>query len=433
MSFSLVILHHQKADYSRACLESVLRCTARPLQVINVNNGSRDKTASVLENFANEAQKRGIETSLLSFDENIGAVRGRNEALAVASGDYLAFLDNDTLVSQPDWLENLAKFLESRPNCAIVAPKLLFPWAPFDIECCGCAVSPRGKIRYLGRGEARKALMEPQEIQCAISAAWLMRRDLTAQIGVLDEAFSPVQYEDLDYCYRARAAGKTVWSAPHVELFHFEHTTTAGSGDINFAYVTAKNGVLFKKRWGEMFGAENGTNEDDAAWRVLPKMGLDDLDWHALLAPQNGAKAVSPLNFPIGDFLSQFAQVLPSLLWRFLLAWAVTFVAVIYVVSALRKHIRPHYLQIDAAIRAWARELRYADVTATGPHADERHARTLFFSLLDEFRVGARARFRLALGGAVGHGRRARAATVVFTRRGLRWFDAAFVFFQTCF
>lgn len=294
MSFSLVILHHDKAAYSRACLDSVLRCTARPLQVINVNNGSRDQTASHLGNFALEAQKVGIESQTLSFESNIGAVRGRNEALGVATGQYVAFLDNDTLISQPDWLENLADFIEKRPQCAIVAPKLLFPWAPFDIECCGCAVSPKGKIRYLGRGEARESIAEPQEIQCAISAAWLMRRDLSRQIGMLDEAFSPVQYEDLDFCYRARAAGFSIWSVPSVEVLHFEHTTTAGSGDINFAYVTAKNGVLFKKRWGDMFAAENGTSEDDAAWRQLPKLGLDDLDWRALLAPPRGErKAVS--------------------------------------------------------------------------------------------------------------------------------------------
>lgn len=292
MSFSLVILHHDKAAYSRACLESVLRCTARPLQVINVNNGSRDETASVLEDFAVEAAKVGIESSALSFDGNIGAVRGRNEAIrVVASGRYVAFLDNDTLVSQADWLEKLADFLEKTPKCAIVAPKLLFPWAPFAIECCGCAVSPKGKIRYLGRGEARDSLTEPQEIQCAISAAWLMRRDLTDEIGLLDEAFSPVQYEDLDFCYRARAAGFSVWSAPQVEVFHFEHTTTAGSGDINFAYVTAKNGVLFKKRWGQTFGTENGTGEDDAAWRQLPKIGLEDLNWRALLAPHHAETA----------------------------------------------------------------------------------------------------------------------------------------------
>jgi GT2 family glycosyltransferase len=283
MSFSLVILHHDKAAYSHACLESVLSCSARPLQVVNVDNGSHDETADVLLKFADEAQKLGIAVETLSYESNIGAVSGRNEALKVSTGDYVAFLDNDTVVGQVDWLEKLAESLEATPKCGIVTPKILFPWAPFDIECCGCAVSPRGKIRYLGRGEARDAMQTPREIQCAISAAWLMRRDLVAQIGDLDEVYSPVQYEDLDYCYRARAAGLSVWTSPNVEVFHFEHTTTAGSGDINFAYVTAKNGIEFKKRWGATFAAEAGTNEEEANWRALPKKSIDEVDWRALL------------------------------------------------------------------------------------------------------------------------------------------------------
>ncbi|RYG66900.1 glycosyltransferase family 2 protein, partial [bacterium] len=125
MSFSLVILHHNKADYSNACLESVLLCSARPLQVVNVNNGSQDGTAAILERFALETSERGIDVETLSYDSNIGAVAGRNEALKVSTGEYVAFLDNDTVLSQADWLEKLAEHLEATPNCAIVAPKLL--------------------------------------------------------------------------------------------------------------------------------------------------------------------------------------------------------------------------------------------------------------------------------------------------------------------
>lgn len=298
MSFSLVILHHDKAAYSRACLESVLRSSARPLQVINVDNGSSDQTPQILEQFQAEAAPLGIHVDTLHFDSNIGAVRGRNEALQVASGQLIAFLDNDTLIAQNDWLEKLAFFLEFTTDCAVVVPKLLFPWAPHDIECCGAAVSPKGKIQYLGRGQARGAIDENRELQCAISAAWLMRREVVEQIGALDEAFSPVQYEDLDFCYRARAAGWTVWSAPNVEVFHFEHTTTAGSGDINFAYVTAKNGVLFKKRWGATFASENGPSEAEAGWQTLPKVTIEELDWRALLPPNSNLNSPSGANCP---------------------------------------------------------------------------------------------------------------------------------------
>ena len=282
-TFSLVILHHNKADYSRACLESALCSSARPLQIINVDNGSRDETPHLLREFEARAARVGIAVQTLRFETNIGAVRGRNEALALATGTHLAFLDNDTIIAQPAWLEDLAAVLDADEKLGVVAPKLLFPWAPFEIECCGCAVSAAGRIQYLARGAARDAVRAARDVQCAISAAWLMKRALVEQIGALDEAFSPVQYEDLDFCFRARAAGWRIGTAPAVEVYHFEHTTTAGSDDINFGYVTAKNSVLFKKRWGATFAGENGASETEAAWKILPKRGLQDVNWRALL------------------------------------------------------------------------------------------------------------------------------------------------------
>lgn len=281
--FSVILLHHNKAAYSHACLESLLVSTARPLQVINVDNGSQDETAALLEAWETRAGAAGVNVARLSFPANIGAVRGRNEALAVATGQYVAFLDNDTVVAQADWLEKLATVLEENPQCSIVAPRLLFPWEPYAIECCGCAVSPGGRIQYLERGLPRNTPAQPGPVQCAISAAWLMPKSLVDAIGMLDEEFSPVQYEDLDYCYRARLAGHEVWTAPHVELFHFEHTTTAGSEDINFRYVTTKNGILFKKRWGATFAAEDGTTEATAAWQTLPKKSIAEVDWRSLV------------------------------------------------------------------------------------------------------------------------------------------------------
>jgi len=280
---SIIVLHHDKAAYSSACLESLLFSATRPLEVINVDNGSRDETPQILSDWQNRARDAGIETRTLSFSTNIGAIRGRNEALTVARGEFVVFLDNDTLVAQRDWLDAMRDFLEEDPSRAAVAPKLLFPWSPFHIECCGAAVSPRGRIQYIGRGAERNALTEPQKVQCAISAAWMMTRAAIEQVGVLDEIYSPVQYEDLDWCYRARAGGLEVWTLPAVELFHFEHTTTSGSGDINFKYVTTKNGIEFKRRWQPHFSAENGPSEEQAQWQTLEKQSIEDLDWRALL------------------------------------------------------------------------------------------------------------------------------------------------------
>lgn len=279
---SIIVLHHDKCEYSRACLASLLKNSARPLEIINVDNGSRDDTPRVLADFENDAKRAGIETRALSFETNIGAVRGRNEALKIARGEFLVFLDNDTLTAQENWLETLRDFLCEDENRAAVAPKLLFPWEPFSVECCGVGVSKRGRIQYIGRGENRDERTQPQQVQCAISAAWMMPRRWLEKVGELDDAYSPVQYEDLDWCYRARKLGGQVWTLPRVELYHFEHTTTAGSDDINFKYVTTRNGLLFKKRWGTTFAAESGPTEAETAWRVLEKRAIENVDLEAL-------------------------------------------------------------------------------------------------------------------------------------------------------
>lgn len=281
---SVVILHHNKAPYSHACLQSLLSSSARPLEVVNVDNGSSDETATVLAEWQDQAATTGIAVQRLDFSENIGAVRGRNEAMKVARGDYIVFLDNDTIIGQADWLERLQEFLDADSARGIVAPKLLFPWQPFDIECCGTAISPTGRVQYVGRGQERGAVAQPQKIQCAISAAWMMPRRLYEELGGLDEVYSPVQYEDLDYCYKAREAGYEVWTLPAVEIFHFEHTTTAGSDDINFKYVTTKNGLTFKKRWIEHFRRENATTDEAAQWQTLPKQSIDEVNWQALVS-----------------------------------------------------------------------------------------------------------------------------------------------------
>ncbi|MBV9863846.1 MAG: glycosyltransferase [Abitibacteriaceae bacterium] len=280
---SVIVLHHDKVEYSRACLQSLLRSSARPLEVINVDNGSHDSTPQMLDEWEASAQAAGIETQRLRFETNIGAVRGRNVAMEKARGQHIVFLDNDTIVAQQNWLEALRDFLEADASRAIVAPKMLFPWEPYLIECCGCGVSPRGRIQYIGRGEARDSCLEPRQVQCAISAAWMMTRALYEKLGPLDEVYSPVQYEDLDYCYRARMEGHQVWVQPAVELYHFEHTTTALSEDINFKYVTTKNGVTFKKRWGAVIEGENGPDESQTQWASIPKRRIEEVDWQTLL------------------------------------------------------------------------------------------------------------------------------------------------------
>lgn len=278
MRLSVIVLHHNKAAYSRLLLDSLLQSVGMSFEFLMVDNGCRDETPQVLEDFVRRLDGTEHTARILTFPNNVGAIVGRNEAMATATGDYFAFLDNDLVVRDRDWAPRLVEVL-AEPRVGIVSPKLVFPWEPFAIEFAGCDVTAGGRIIYRGRGEPSDSpeYNTRRDCPCLISACIVFPRRLYDELGGLDEVFSPVQFEDLDFCYRARAAGYRCVYVPEVEMYHWEHTTTAGSQDINFKLVTIRNHRTFRERWRHVIEAEGGPPDELAKWREVPKHGLDEV------------------------------------------------------------------------------------------------------------------------------------------------------------
>ena len=84
-----------------------------------------------------------------------------------------------------------------------------------------------------------------------------------------DEVFNPAQFEDFDFCYRAREAGWQVLYDPSAEMYHYESVTTDDSPDVNYKYVTIRNGMEFKKRWRHVFTEEDGPPDDECTWAKM--------------------------------------------------------------------------------------------------------------------------------------------------------------------
>jgi GT2 family glycosyltransferase len=269
---SVVIVAYGHAEYVEACLTSFLASTppAGGIEWLLGDNGSPDGTAAVLDVFATAARARGWSAEVTRFGENLGAVRGRNRLMELARGEKIVFLDSDVALRSRDWLVGLARRLDEDQRRAIVAPKLVYPRPPYNIQCAGCAVTRGGRVLFRGRGEPRATpeWNKPAELQALISACWIFPRALWEELGPLDEAFSPIQFEDTDYCYRARAAGRTVFYAPEVELYHCENVTSGRSPTLNYKYHVVRNGKLFAERWRAMIAAEDGP--PDAAWSWTP-------------------------------------------------------------------------------------------------------------------------------------------------------------------
>jgi len=265
---SVIMLTHNKARYTRAALESLLPTRGVRLEVIVVDNGSTDGTPALLRGLEPVFRERGAALRWRVNRSNVGCSTGRNQGLGMAGGEYCAFMDNDVLVPDPRWCERLVATLEEEPDAALVGPKLTYPFPPHWIQCAGVGISPGGRVQFRGRGQPRETRQfnERREVQCLISACVLFRRRLYEQIGGLDEAFDPIEFEDLDFCYRAREAGGRCIYEPAVEVHHWESITSEGTPALPNTYLIIKHGMLFKKRWRHMFEKECGPPDSECRW-----------------------------------------------------------------------------------------------------------------------------------------------------------------------
>lgn len=274
---SVVILTLNKRDYTRACLASLLRTQGVEVEAVVVDNGSTDGTPALLAEMKRLFADRGWPLRIHANGENVGCCTARNQGLDMAYGDYVAFLDNDTIITDPLWAELLIGVIESNEKAALVGPKLVYPVEPHLIQCAGVGVSQSGRVQFRGRGATRDTpeFDRPRECQGLISACFLFPYWLYEEIGGMDEVFNPIEYEDLDFCYRARSAGYGVFYEPSVEVEHWESVTSEGTESLPNTYLIIKHGLIFKERWRSMFEHEGGPSDEECRWRRLtvPSLG----------------------------------------------------------------------------------------------------------------------------------------------------------------
>lgn len=276
---SLITLTHNHSRVTQQCLPPFLVHSGTGWEWIIVDNGSTDETPAWLLSFQKTAARHGVDVTLLLHPLNRGCSTARNQAVHLARGRYLIFTDNDVTIRSRGWLQGLLRELDADPTIGMVGPKLVYPVPPHPIQCAGVGISRRGRVQFVGRGEPRDdpRFAVRREVQALISACIAVRRELFDQLGGFDEVFNPVQFEDLDLCYRARSRGWRLLYVPTVEMYHLESVTTAGTPHLPNPALVVRHGLLFQQRWAKMFSTENGPSEEDTRWRHMPPTDVDHL------------------------------------------------------------------------------------------------------------------------------------------------------------
>ena len=222
MSVSAIILSYNARFDLEDCVRSLITVeglVAGKDQILIIDNGSTDGSRGMIERLT--ATYPGLVEGTL-LPANYGTTASRNLGFAKASGDYLLVIDSDIHFRKPV-LQPLIRQLAADRSIGIVAPKLVFPDGRPQLSTDVFPTIPRKlerlfRLRALERRGGRDTgLARP--VDYAISAFWLMRRDLIGRIGVLDEQifYAP---EDVDFCLRAWLGGQRVIYRPDLDVVH---------------------------------------------------------------------------------------------------------------------------------------------------------------------------------------------------------------------
>ncbi|MBS0565924.1 MAG: glycosyltransferase [Proteobacteria bacterium] len=237
---SIVIPVYNKIEYTVACLRSLAEHAGTvAFEAIVVDDGSSDATPAQL------ARIEGIRT--LRNERNLGFIGSCNAGAAIARGEYVLFLNNDTVVTR-GWLEALAACFAEEPDAGLVGAKLVYPDG--RLQEAGGIVFRDGSGWNYGRfdnpGDPRYEYR--READYCSGAAIMLPRALFERLGGFDVRYAPAYYEDTDLAFAVRAAGKKVYYEPRAVVVHFEGVTsgTDTSGGIKQYQVVNREKFLAK-------------------------------------------------------------------------------------------------------------------------------------------------------------------------------------------
>jgi GT2 family glycosyltransferase len=199
MAVSVVLVVHNQLALTRACLKS-LRGTSEPFELCVVDNASTDDTERFLRPVARRYHRNA---------ENVGLIRALNQGAALAGGEVLCFLHNDTEMRDVRWLARLRAALEE-PGIGLAGL--------YGVRRL------RGDGRYVGRTivhalEGSANLRDDVVEVAAVDGVCLtVRREVLARIGGFDEGYGFFHGYDRDLSFAVRDAGYrcVVVNAPFV-------------------------------------------------------------------------------------------------------------------------------------------------------------------------------------------------------------------------
>lgn len=245
---SIVIPVYGAFAHTLACLRAIAEHPpVAPFEIIVVDDASPDDSRQWL------SQITGIRLHLR--DQNGGFIAACNDGAALARGDTLVFLNNDT-VPQPGWLDALLETFVQQPQVGLVGAKLVYPDGRLQ-EAGGVVFSDGSGWNY-GRFDSPdhcryNALRDADYLS---GAAIAIPYALFHRLGGFDTRYAPAYYEDTDLAFTVRAAGLRVLYQPAAVVVHDEGTSAGTDVTTGPKAAQVRNREVFTQKWANALAAQ---------------------------------------------------------------------------------------------------------------------------------------------------------------------------------
>ena len=221
---SIILLGFNRRHFIEDCLSSVLdQDLGRPYEVLFVDNGSRDGSPELV-------RERFPQVRVIENGRNYGYAEGNNIGYRHSRGEYVVFLNDDTVVHR-SWLRRLIEAVESSPDVAAAHANIIQPWYP---EYAGAGeradaangyTSEANRLGYI-RYHKLPSIERLYDTVFLHGVCIILRRSVAEQMDyVFDPAFFAYA-EDLDLGLRVRALGYRSVAAPKAVVYHKHNLKT---------------------------------------------------------------------------------------------------------------------------------------------------------------------------------------------------------------
>jgi GT2 family glycosyltransferase len=218
---SVVVLAWDNLLYTQKFVETVRQRTDVPYELVIVDNGSAWDAAS----YAGAAADHAVLNPT-----NLGFSQGMNQGLDVATGEWVAFCNNDTLLPE-GWASKLLETARAHPNAGIVVPALTAARNPATVR-----TEPGEEIEVL-----------PPFSSPPAAVIFLLRADVVRELGAWEEEYEIASAEDVDLCFKVWTNDLDIVYDQRVLVDHIGKGSASRLDD--WVGLWARNRQLFLEKW----------------------------------------------------------------------------------------------------------------------------------------------------------------------------------------